>query len=300
DIFKKSKFETHPHALITKYMLAEVYRSQGRLPEAETLARETLKQLESTLGTAENSRNATEFSACLVRLGFVLKDRVKNKDAEQMARRAVGLRERYVEPGPPDTVAAWSLLAGVLRAGGQTDEAEKLYRKAKTATDQRFGTGHPKAADASRELAACLIERGDHAAAESLLADARKALSENKKADPFAIRRLDHATAELYRETARYKEAEPLYVAALKAAVAKFGPGHPLTTSWAYDASLFLIANRRYAQANQLLTDTLAGREKTLGQNHPATIATLELLSEVKEQLGQHAVSEALVRKALG
>ncbi|HKB41378.1 MAG TPA: tetratricopeptide repeat protein, partial [Gemmataceae bacterium] len=146
DIFKKSKFETHPHALITKNMLAEVYRSQGRLPEAETLARETLKQLETNLGSADNSRNAVELSACLVRLGYVLKDRVKNKDAEEMARRAVALRERFLEPGHPDTIGAWSLLAGVLRASGQLDEAEKLYRKAKTATDDRFGKAHPKSA----------------------------------------------------------------------------------------------------------------------------------------------------------
>ena len=299
EILKKSNFETHPHALITKNMLAEVYRSQGRLSEAETQARETIIQLEKALGTANNSRNATEMAHCLVRLGYVLKDRVKTKEAEDVARRAVALRERYLEPGHPDTVAAWSLLASVLRASGQTEEAEKLYRKAKSATDQRFGTAHPKAAEASRELAVCLADRGDHAAAEALLADARKALAGSKKADPFANRRLDHATAELYRETGRYAEAEPLYAAALKAAVSKFGPAHPLTTSWAYDASLFLIANRRYAQADQLLTDTLAGREKTLGPNHPATIATLELLSEVKEQLGRHADAEQLVRKAL-
>ena len=42
DIFKKSKNEAHPHAIIARNMLAEVYRSQGRLAEAETLARETL------------------------------------------------------------------------------------------------------------------------------------------------------------------------------------------------------------------------------------------------------------------
>src|SRR5262249_45061773 len=113
DIFKKTNYQTHPHALITKNMLAEVYRSQGRLAEAETQARDTLRQLENTLGGADNSRNAVEVSACLVRLASVLKDRVKNKEAEDVARRAVALRERYLEPGHPDTIAAWSLLAGV-------------------------------------------------------------------------------------------------------------------------------------------------------------------------------------------
>jgi CHAT domain-containing protein/tetratricopeptide (TPR) repeat protein len=299
DIFKKSNNETHPHAIVTKNMLAEVYRFQGRLSEAETLARETLKQLETTLGRADNSRNAVEVAGCLVRLGYVLKDRVKTKDAEDAARRAVALRERFLEPGHPDTIAAWTLLASVLRPSGRIDEAEKLYRKAKTSTDDRFGKAHPKAADAGRELAVCLTELGDHAAAEALLADAHKALAGNKKANPFAIRRLDHATAELYRETGRFAEAEPFYHAALKAAVEKFGPAHPLTTSWAYDASLFLIAKGRHTEADQLLIATLTGREKTLGPNHPATIATLELLSEVKEQLGRTAEAEALVRKAL-
>jgi CHAT domain-containing protein/tetratricopeptide (TPR) repeat protein len=299
DIFKKGKFETHPHAIVTKNMLAEVYRSQGRLAEAETLARDTHKQLENALGSNDNSRNAIEVSACLVRLGYVLKDRVKNQDAEAAARRAVTLRERYLETGHPDTIAAWSLLAGVLRASGRLDDALTRYRKAKTATDERFGKAHPKAADAARELAACLIERGDFAGAEALLVDARKTLIGNKKADPFAIRRLDHATAELYRETGRLADAEPLYVAALKAAVAKFGPTHPLTTSWGYDSALFLIAKGRHAEAERVLGYVLTGREKTLGPNHPATIATLELLGEVKEQLGRSREAEELVRKAL-
>src|SRR5262245_42324626 len=108
EIFKKTKNESHPHAIITRNMLAEVYRSLGRLAEAETLARDTLRQLETTLGGGDNSRNAIELAGCLIRLGQVLKDRVKARDAEDAARRAVALRERYLEPGHPDTVAAWS------------------------------------------------------------------------------------------------------------------------------------------------------------------------------------------------
>jgi CHAT domain-containing protein/tetratricopeptide (TPR) repeat protein len=299
DIFKKGKYETHPHAIITRNMLAEVYRFQGRLAEAETLARDTLTELQDAIGTSDNSRNAIKVSACLVRLGYVLKDRVKNQDAEAAARRAVALRERYLEPGHPDTAAAWSLLAGVVRASGRLDDALTHYRKAKAATDERFGKTSPKSADAARELADCLTERGDFAAAEALLVDARKALTGNKKADPFALRRLDHATAELYTETARLADAEPLYVAALKAAVAKFGPTHPLTTSWGFDCAQFLIAKGRHAEADQVLGYVLTGREKTLGPNHPATIATLELQAEVKEQLGKSREAEELVRKAL-
>jgi CHAT domain-containing protein/tetratricopeptide (TPR) repeat protein len=299
EIFKATDNETHPYAIISRNMLAEAYRGQGRSAEAEKLARATLKQLEDKLGGGDNAKSAIEVAGCLVRLGYALKDQLKNKDAEAAARRAVALRERYLEPGHPDTVAAWSLLAGVIRASGRLDEAEKLYRKARAATDERFGKAHPKAADAGRELAVCLAERGDFTAAEALLTNARKALTGNKKADPFAIHRLDHATAELCRETGRLAEAEPLYLAALKAVVAKFGPTHPLTTSWGYDSALFLIAKGGYTEADQVLGFVLTGREKTLGPNHPATIATLELLSEVKERLGRHSEAEGLVRKAL-
>jgi CHAT domain-containing protein/Tfp pilus assembly protein PilF len=299
DIFKATDNETHPYAIIARNMLAEACRGQGRAAEAEKLARATLKQLEDKLGTADNAKSGVEIAGCLVRLASALKDQVKYQDAEPAARRAVALREKYLEPGHPDTVAAWSLLAGVLRASGRLDGAEELYRKAKAATDARFGKAHPKAADAARELAACLVDRGDFAAAEALLADARRSLAGSKKADPFASRRLDHATAELYRETGRLAEAEPLYLAALKAAISKFGPAHPLATSWGYDSALFLIAKGRHAEADQVLGYVLAGREKTLGPNHPATIATLELLSDVKEQLGRPAEAEKFARTAL-
>src|SRR5262249_54774526 len=52
-------------------------------------------------------------------------------------------------------------------------------------------------------------------------------------------------------------------------------------------------------EAEKLLTAIIAGREKTLGPSHPATVAALELLSEVKEQLGRHSEAETLVRTAL-
>jgi CHAT domain-containing protein/tetratricopeptide (TPR) repeat protein len=299
EIFKKSNHETHPHAIVARNVLAEVYRSQGRLADAETLARATLTQLEKKLGAGDNARNAVEVAGCLVRLGHALKDQVKYKDADAAGLRAVSLRERFLEPGHPDTVAAWSLLAGVYRASGRLNDAEQLYRRARLATDARFGKDHPKAADTRRELAVCLIEQGDHAGAEALLSEARKALTGNAKADPFALRRLDHATAELYRETNRLAAAGPLYAAALKAATEKFGPAHSLTTSWAYDAALLRMAERRYADADRLLTAALAGREKALGPNHPATVAALELLGEVRQQLGRPAEAEELVRKAL-
>src|SRR5262249_44962179 len=144
EIFKATNNETHPHAIVSQNMLAEAYRGQGRLADAEKLSRTTLKQLEDKLGAADNARTAVEVAGCLVRLGAARKDQVKYKDAEAIARRAVGLRERFLEPGHPDTIAAWSLLAGILRGGGRTDEAEKLYHRAKTATDARFGRTHPK------------------------------------------------------------------------------------------------------------------------------------------------------------
>src|SRR5262249_54817389 len=145
--------ENHPYAIISRNMLAEAYRGQGRSAEAEKLAWTTLELLEKKLGGGDNTKSAGEVAGCLGRVGYALKDQVKNKDAESVARRAVVLRERYLEPGHLDTLAAWSLLAGVLRASGRLDEGETLYRKVKTATEARFGRAHPKAADAGRELA---------------------------------------------------------------------------------------------------------------------------------------------------
>lgn len=293
-IFEAGGYGDHPHAVVSRNMLAEAYRSQGRPAEAAKLAGETLARLEKAVG-----KDDPAVAGCLVRLGHALKDQVKYPDAESAYKRAIAVREAKLEAGHPDTVAAWSLLADVYRASGRLDDAEKMYRKAKVATDARFGKAHPKAADARRELAVCLKEQGDFAAAEALLADARKALAGNKRADPFALRRLDHATAELFRETGRIAEAGPLYAAALKAATDRFGADHPVTTSWAYDAALLQVAGRKFADADRLLTVSLAGREKTLGPNHPATLASLELLADVKQQLGRTAEAEALVRKAL-
>lgn len=293
-IFAAGGYSDHPHAVVVRNTLAEAYRVQGRSADAEKLSRETVGQLEKAVGP-----NSSAVAGCLTHLARALKDQNKSDEAEAAAKRAVAIRESKLEAGHPDTIAAWTLLADVLRAAGKLDDAEPLYRKAKSATDARFGKAHPKAADARRDLALCLTAQCDYTGAEALLVDARKALAGNKTADPFALRRIDHATAELYRETGRLADAEPLYSAALKAAVEKLGPTHPLTTSWAYDAALLLVARARYAEADQLLAAVVTGREKTFGPSHPATVAALELRSEVKQHLGRAGEAEELVRKVL-
>ncbi|HET6572384.1 MAG TPA: tetratricopeptide repeat protein [Fimbriiglobus sp.] len=293
-IFEAGGYGDHPHAVVSRNMLAEAYRSQGRPADAAKLAGETLARLEKAVG-----KDDPAVAGCLVRLGHALKDQAKYTDAEATYKRAIAIRETKLEAGHPDTIVAWSLLADVFRASGRLDDAERLYRKAKVATDARYGKVHPRAADARRELAVCLTELGEYESVERLLTEARKTLEGNKRADPFALRRLDHATAELYRETGRLAEAGPLYATALKAATDRFGADHPLTTSWAYDAALLQVAGRKYADADRLLTASLAGREKTLGPNHPATLAALELLADVKQQLGRATEAEALARKAL-
>ena len=67
----------------------------------------------------------------------------------------------------------------------------------------------------------------------------------------------------------------------------RLGADHPLTTSWAYDAGLLQVAGRKFADADRLLTASLAGREKTLGPNHPATLASLWLAFVVYQLRGR-------------
>src|SRR5262249_50630860 len=82
EIFKATDNENHPYAIISRNMLAEAYRGQGRSAEAEKLAWTTLELLEKKLGGGDNTKSAVEVAGCLVRLGYALKDQVKNKDAE--------------------------------------------------------------------------------------------------------------------------------------------------------------------------------------------------------------------------
>ncbi len=108
--------------------------------------------------------------AALMAAGQKLEDTRNWAGAEREYRQALALALRSLGPEAPAVAEIETRLANVLRATGESAEAETLLRSALSITEHAFGTGHLKTAAGLDALHTVLAERGDWTAARSVAA----------------------------------------------------------------------------------------------------------------------------------
>lgn len=135
--------------------LAELYRQQDRLPEAERTFREAIA------GTEKLGPDASTLLARLTNnLGGLLKDEGNLADAESLTRRSLTLRESAPKPDPADLSVGTLNLAEIYCLEGNPKEAEPLYLKSIEQAKQGLGEDHPDLATHYGQLAALYRETG--------------------------------------------------------------------------------------------------------------------------------------------
>ena len=104
--------------------------------------------------------------------------------------------------------------------------------------------------------------------------------------------------AELYREQGRYKDAEPLFVKALK--LLKRIPEQHLNVATIFNnLALLYEAQGRYEEAEPFFTQALEMREELLGEQHPDVAISLNNLAELYREQGRHDKAEPFFTQAL-
>src|SRR6266516_1765974 len=115
---------------------------------------------------------------------------------------------------------------------------------------------------------------------------------------PEASRLLDR-TATYLQDTARYQEAEPLFLHSLAIKQKIPGPEHPETGAALNNLALLYRYQGRYQEAEPLYLCSLTIKEKTLGPEHPETSATLSNLAFLYRDQGRYQEAEPLLLRAL-
>ena len=147
--------------------LALVLRAQGRLSEAEPLAREALEMRRRALPAGH-----PDIATSLNNLAVLLEAQGKVNEAEPLAREALEIRRRALPAGHPDIAQSLNSLAVVLQAQGKLSEAEPLFREALQLSRQALPAGHPDIAPSLtglRSLAFACYLKEDYRGAERVL-----------------------------------------------------------------------------------------------------------------------------------
>src|SRR4029077_19540205 len=108
-------------AITAQGTLGEIYRAEGKYPEAEPLLERALKGTEEKLG-----QDHLNVAASLNNLALLYYCEAKYDAAEPLYKRALEIREKNLGQDDPAVVQTMRLCASRLRQEGRKTEARKL------------------------------------------------------------------------------------------------------------------------------------------------------------------------------
>ena len=228
-----------------------------------------------------------------------------NPDDWPRARRLDALAISLVAAAPPKgaETSAISLLnsLGEYRHGALAaySEAEALFQRALTTSEEMLGAQNLWTAMTLNNLALLLKKRGGFASARSHYERAL-AITENELGPehPHVAASLNNL-AELLREQGDVLEARPLFERALKIDEKIYGPDHIEVATDLDNLALLLQDQQDLEGALRLHQRAFEIREKGLGPLHPDTANSLNNLALLLRDQGKLATARSHCRRAL-
>ncbi|OAN51145.1 CHAT domain-containing tetratricopeptide repeat protein [Magnetospirillum moscoviense] len=194
------------------------------------------------------------------------------------------------------TLSAQAAQARSLQNSGRYPEAEKLLNAACVARAKSYGEVHPKTGTCVAQQAELARQMGEYDKAQPLIA---KALSIQDSAlaagDPAGFSTRSEAAAIAFR-MGRLDEAQGMMEALVKDAQT----AGDVETAMAIKGELAEVVDERgdHVRAEALAREVLEHQNKTLGNAHPNTVATLSSLGSIYRKQGRLAEAEAVFKEA--
>ncbi|MDZ8260602.1 tetratricopeptide repeat protein [Nostoc sp. ChiQUE01b] len=297
----------HPSAETNLSSLADLYISQGRYNEAESLYQQALKLNKRLLGEYH-----IDVATSLDRLALVYLLQKRYNEAEPLYQQALELRKRLL--GDYNTLKLRILLLGdshidvatsldnlalVYRLQERYNEAEPLYQQALELRKRLLGEEHLDVVDSLNSLAFIYRLQERYSEAEPLY---QQALELRKRL--LGEEHLDVADslgnlAFIYFLQRRYSKAEPLYQQALELRKRLLGEEHPLVATSLNSLAFVYQLQERYSEAESLFKQVLELNKRLLGEEHTSVAYNLNSLALIYQSQGRYTEAEPLFKQAL-
>ena len=201
--------------------------------------------------------------------------------------RMLGISQRVLGPGHPQTGAISDLLAAACEAGGRLSEAIAVYQQSLAELEATLGPDDPGVLAARLRLARAYRRQGRPADAVHLAAQA--AADSDRLLGPTHPDSLT-AYADLVRACLDAGQLQQAVAAAqhvLEAREHAVGPGHPDALAARDLLADTYQASRRFKDAIALYRRSLAAWERLQGPSHPDTLATRARLALAYRSAGK-------------
>ncbi|WP_344571804.1 FxSxx-COOH system tetratricopeptide repeat protein [Streptomyces violaceolatus] len=179
-----------------------------------------------------------------------------------------------VDPGDPDTPAAWPRWAAY---------TTHLAARKDTATSR------PELRHALVRAARYLIKSGQERTARDLISALHESWTGVLGEDHPHTLDSAHYLGHVISYFGQYGEARRMHEDTLERRRRTLGEDHPDTLASAHDRAASLHALGQYAEARRMHEDTLERRRRALGEDHPHTLDSAHSLAATLHDLGQYA-----------
>jgi CHAT domain-containing protein/Tfp pilus assembly protein PilF len=220
-------------------------------------------------------------------------------EAQQLAERALEIREKTLGSEHPNVAASFNSLAILYDDKGDYAKAEPLYQRALDMREKTLGPEHPSVADSLNDLGLLYERTGNYEKADfhyrRSLAIREKSLGQGHLHVTFSLNNL----ANLLRRKGNYAEAEQLHQRVLDIRVKILGPEDPLVARSLDNLAAVYGSKGDYAKAEPLILRALAIHEKTLEPEHLDIMRSLNNLARLYFEKGDYTKAEPLQQRVL-
>ena len=275
-------------------VLANVYASIGRVPQADTLFDRAVTLIRVTPGNHD-----AQLADALQGWAANLMVQSQYARVEPLVREALALRSKR-DPDGPEIAEPLHQLGRMLSYTGVHDSAAMLLRQARAIDLRYHGAGSWQVANDNDDLGAALLKQGEVAAADSLIGAAlatwRRLLPPGHPSLLWTVGNL----AAVRRKQGKNEEAERLLGEVLAGQRRLFPEGHSEMVHTLIDLGDLMRERGQLAAAEALLAPEAVRHRRLLGPDNDHAAMLLERLARYRYELGHYPAAERDLRDALG
>jgi serine/threonine-protein kinase len=200
-----------------------------------------------------------------------------------------------------DRLSTWltrSNVAGIKRAMGHVEEAQAIWEDLLHEALPELGPTHTRVFGFQREIAECLILRGAHDEAESMLDDLDRRVRERPSHQSVLLARQQAARGRLEHSRGRLKAAEQAFRQAIELQVAAAGSNHYRVPTYRRRLAAVLTEAGRLGEGEDELRSALAMLPDAAAYPHIERARVLTVLARTLRLTGRGAEARASLEEA--
>ncbi|MEM9463005.1 MAG: serine/threonine-protein kinase [Myxococcota bacterium] len=267
-----------PERVASMNMMGSIFRSQGRLDQAEDWLRRAVDLGEASL-VADHPLTTYAING----LGGTLYARGKSHEAEREYRRAMQRAIQTLGEEHPDVAAVLHNIGNILSSRGEYREAERTIRRAIAIQTHALGTEHPTLATMQVTLAGVLAELDEVSEAQQLYERALEIYTQALGPQHPNTAMVLNNMVPLHKQRGDYATARQLNERVLEIFEDTLGPEHPRVAVALRNLGYTLVAQGQCAEAMPGLERALGIMRHSFGAKHPDVGRTLNDLGSTAQ-----------------